>query len=183
MAVQILITGGPGSGASTTGKALASKLGIPVFDSDDFFHKPTDPPFAEQYSKEERNLRIVEACHAHESWIVSGSVCSWGMTELRFTHAVLLDIGNKLRMQRLEVRERERFGNRIDAGGDMHEENVGFMKWADSYETGDLSGRSLSLEKSFVSQYCTQLLEVNEEQPVGHLVDVIIKYLEKDMEG
>ncbi len=175
--MQVLITGGPGSGATTTGESLANRLGIPVFDSDNFFHKTTNPPFAEQYSKEERNLRVVEACQSHDSWILSGSVCSWGVTELQFTHAVFLDVGNALRMRRLNARERQRFGNRIDIGGDMHEENVGFMKWATSYETGSLSERSLSLERRFVSQYCAQLLEVHEEHSVDDLVDSIVKYL------
>ncbi len=72
---------------------------------------------------------------------------------------------------------RHRFGNRIDIGGDMHEENVRFMKWATSYETGSLSERSLSLERRFVSQYCGQLLEVHEEHSVDYLVDSIVKYL------
>ena len=62
--VQLLITGGPGSGATTTAEALARRLGVACFDSDDFFHKPSDPPFVEQYSKDERNQRIIDVVTA-----------------------------------------------------------------------------------------------------------------------
>lgn len=175
--IQMLITGGPGSGASTLGKALASRLGLACFDSDDFFHKPSDPPFVEQYSKDERNQRIIDVVQSHDAWILSGSVCSWELSDLSFTHAVLLNVGAALRLNRLLRRERQRFGDRIDPGGDMHEENTGFMKWAASYETGELAGRSLPMERGFIDKYCAALLEIKEERPVDDLVDVIAEFL------
>ncbi len=89
----------------------------------------------------------------------------------------MLDIGTELRMSRLLTRERQRFGTRIDPGGDMHEENTGFMQWARAYETGDLSRRSLALEQQFIAQYCASVLEVRQERPLGELVDSILGYL------
>lgn len=175
--VQLLITGGPGSGATTTAEALARRLGVACFDSDDFFHKPSDPPFVEQYSKDERNQRIIDVVQSHDAWILSGSVCSWELSDLNFTHAVLLNVGASLRLNRLMPRERQRFGDRIDPGGDMHEENTGFMKWAASYETGELAGRSLPTERGFIDKYCAALLEIKEERPVDDLVDVIAEFL------
>ncbi|MFT5099636.1 MAG: adenylate kinase family enzyme [Planctomycetaceae bacterium] len=56
--IRLLITGGPGAGASTTGERLSTALGFPWIDSDDYFHKPTNPPFEAQYSKEERSHLI-----------------------------------------------------------------------------------------------------------------------------
>ncbi|MDG1204678.1 MAG: hypothetical protein P8N51_04840, partial [Pseudomonadales bacterium] len=167
----------PGSGATTTAEALARRLGVACFDSDDFFHKPSDPPFVEQYSKDERNQRIIDVVQSHDAWILSGSVCSWELSDLNFTHAVLLNVGASLRLNRLMPRERQRFGDRIDPGGDMHEENTGFMKWAASYETGELAGRSLPTERGFIDKYCAALLEIKEERPVDDLVDVIAEFL------
>lgn len=175
--VQLLITGGPGSGATTTAEALALRLGVACFDSDDFFHKPSDPPFVEQYSKDERNQRIIDVLQSHDAWILSGSVCSWELSDLSFTHAVLLNVGCSVRMDRLYRRERQRFGDRINPGGDMYEENTGFMKWAAAYEAGDLAGRSLPMERGFIDEYCTALLEIKEQRPVDDLVDLIAEFV------
>jgi ethanolamine utilization microcompartment shell protein EutS len=46
-----------------------------------------------------------------------------------------------------------------------------------SYETGDLSRRSLSLERKFVARYCGQLLEIHEVQVVDDVVEEIVQYL------
>jgi hypothetical protein len=55
---------------------------------------------------------------------------AWDIHDVAFRHAVLIDIGPAIRLSRLLAREHERFGERIKVGGDMHEEHMGFMKWA-----------------------------------------------------
>ena len=52
--MRVLISGGPGAGCTSTAKLIGAELGMQVFDSDTFFHKPTDPPFQEQYAPDER---------------------------------------------------------------------------------------------------------------------------------
>ena len=42
----------------------------------------------------------------------------------------------------MKKREREYFGSRIDAGGDMYENHRAFIEWAASYDCGDLDMRS-----------------------------------------
>lgn len=79
---QLLITGGPGSGATTTGKAVSEAVGALWCDSDSFFHKPTDPPFQEQYSKEERSTLLHDSLSSSSSWILSGSISAWGITDV-----------------------------------------------------------------------------------------------------
>jgi hypothetical protein len=49
-----------------------------------------------------------------------------------FTLAVYLRIDPDLRMQRLIARERLRYGARVEAGGDMHEQSKTFLEWAAS---------------------------------------------------
>lgn len=174
---QLLVTGGPGSGATTTGIAISEALGAPCFDSDRFFHKPTDPPFQEQYSKAERSSLLHKSLPNGGSWILSGSISAWGVTDVVFSHALVLNVGSKIRMDRLQRRERQRFGSRIDVGGDMYDEHVGFMHWASHYETGQLEGRSLPVEKQFVESNCKQRLEVDRELPLPELVTLAKRFL------
>jgi len=51
---QINIIGASGTGKTTLAKALATQLKCSHFDSDDYYHFPTDPPYQKQRSPEER---------------------------------------------------------------------------------------------------------------------------------
>lgn len=150
---RILISGGPGSGCSSTALALSRILGIPVFDSDDFFHKPTDPPFQEQFTPEERRLGLAAALTLEESWILSGSVTTWAVPDLDPTHGVFLEVPTAERLTRLEKRQRANFGSRIDSGGDLEEEHRAFLQWATAYEDRE-TGRSRKTDLAFLNDRC-----------------------------
>jgi hypothetical protein len=162
------------------GERLSTVLEIPWIDSDDYFHKPTDPPFQAQYSKEERSHLIHTQFDRFDSWILSGSISAWDIHDVEFTHAVLIDIGPEVRLRRLEARERKRFGVRIKPGGDMHEDHMEFMKWAASYESGELKGRSLPREKEFIAQHCIHLLSIEEQHSLDELEKAIVSFISAD---
>ena len=73
----------------------------------------------------------------------SGSLVDWGdeMIPL-FTLVIRLETAADIRIVRLKKRERERFGARIDPGGDMYENHQEFIAWAKAYDTGGLTMRS-----------------------------------------
>jgi adenylate kinase family enzyme len=178
--IRLLITGGPGVGASTIGEKLSTALGFPWIDSDDYFHKPTNPPFQAQYSKEERSHLIharFDRCH---SWILSGSISAWDIHDVEFSHAVLIDIGPAIRLSRLLAREHKRFGVRLNVGGDMQEEHMAFMKWAAAYESGELEGRNLHREKAFIAQHCAQVLSLKEPYALIELEKTIVSFIGSD---
>jgi len=105
--IRLLISGGPGSGCTSTARALGGRLGVVVFDSDSYFHKPTEPPFQEQYTPEERRERLSTALSAQAGWILSGSVATWEVPQLQPTHGVFLNIPKEVRMSRLAARQRQ----------------------------------------------------------------------------
>jgi hypothetical protein len=45
----------------------------------------------------------------------------------------------------LKSRERERFGSRIEAGGDMHATHTAFIEWASRYDNGGVDMRSRAM--------------------------------------
>jgi adenylate kinase family enzyme len=57
---RIHIFGASGSGTTTLGKALANRLTIAFFDSDDYYWQKTDPPYRESYPKEERAQKLLK---------------------------------------------------------------------------------------------------------------------------
>jgi hypothetical protein len=165
------------------GERLGAVLEIPWIDSDDYFHKPTDPPYQAQYSKDERRDLIHREFDRSDSWVLSGSISAWDIHDVEFTHAVLIDIGVELRLKRLKVRERERFGHQIDPGGDMHNEHTEFMKWAASYESGEQPGRNLPLEKTFMAEHCIHVLSIEAQQSVDELEKMIISFTGANLRG
>lgn len=42
----------------------------------------------------------------------------------------------------IKKREKERFGSRIEPGGDMYQQHLEFIDWAKKYDTGGLNMRS-----------------------------------------
>ena len=177
--IQLLITGGPGSGTTTAGARISKRLGMPQIDSDDYFHKPTDPPFQVQYSTNERRALIHKAIASSRSWLLSGSISAWGITDIRFSHAVVLNVGKVVRLDRLRERESKRFGMRIEADGDMLEEHTSFLEWASHYEDGDLEGRSLPVERDLITRCCDSHLEICGAISLEVLEEKILNYLNK----
>jgi len=141
--MKIHILGASGSGTTTLGKALADHLVIPHFDGDDFFWMQTDPPFTTKRSQEERINLLASTLSQNTSWVLSGSVMGWGdfirpdLNLLIYKH-----VDKEVRLQRISIRERERFGNRIDEVGDMHQNHKAFLAWASEYDSGGLEMRS-----------------------------------------
>lgn len=128
---RILILGASGAGTSTLGRAVASTLAVPHFDVDDFFWLPTDPPFTARRESDERLALLVAALSAHPGWVLAGSILKWGDPLVpRIDLVVYLTIDAGVRMNRLRRRERQRYGTRIEPGGDMADLHQAFLTWA-----------------------------------------------------
>ncbi|MEZ0390046.1 MAG: AAA family ATPase [Verrucomicrobium sp.] len=175
--VRLLISGGPGSGCTSTAKALGERLGWPVFDSDSYFHKSTEPPFQEQYSPEERRSMLSSALEAESNWILSGSVATWGLHPFPPTHGIFLNVPRALRLERLLNRQRKKFGRRIDAGGDMQEEHASFIEWAAGYEERTGSGRNLVTDRAFLETQCRHLLVLTEDKSLEEVLVAIVSFM------
>lgn len=170
--------GGPGSGCSSTAAALSEVVGIPWFDTDDFFHKPSDPPFQEQHSVEQRRERLGAALQTVPSWILSGSVATWGV-ELRPTHGLFLATPQEVRLQRLKQRERQRFGFRIEEGGDLYEEHTAFLRWAEGYESRIGEGRNLATDRAFCEKQSRHCLVLTNVPSMSRIVEETVAFLNK----
>lgn len=177
--MRVLISGGPGAGCTSTALKVGELLGIPVFDSDSYFHKPTDPPFQEQYSPEERRGLLSHALAVQSSWILSGSVSTWGLTDLLPTHSVFLQIPREVRMDRLKRRQRTQFGPRIDPGGDMEEEHRSFMAWAAEYENRTGHGRNLITDLTFLESNGERFVRITDLGPLNNVVAGVVEFVSR----
>jgi adenylate kinase family enzyme len=149
--IKIHIFGASGSGVSTLGRELALQLQIPFYDADDFYWKLTNPPFVEANPLEERKELLKNAVLINPSWVVSGTLVSWGdFIQSEFDFAIYLYAPIEVRIQRIKKREYEKFGSRIEVGGDMYEGHLKFLAWAAQYDEGHCGGRSKKKHEEWI---------------------------------
>ena len=149
---RINIIGASGVGKTTLGEALASRLGILHFDSDAYYHFPTDPPYRLQRGPVERCALLERDLSAHESWILSGGAGTWSQAPaLDYTTIVFLYLSAELRIERLLRRERALYGPRLMAGGDMAADHHAFMQWTAGYDASTAEGtNTLEAHEAFL---------------------------------
>ncbi len=170
---RIHIFGASGSGTTTLGKVLASKLSIAFFDSDDYYWQKTDPPYRQSYPKEERANRLLADMKGLDDWVLSGSVLKWGDPLIPlFTLAVFVSCPHDLRLERLKKRERERYGSRIEAGGDMYASSQEFLAWASSYDIAGPETRSLNSHQSWLKTLACPVIGL---ESTGSVDEMLVK--------
>jgi adenylate kinase family enzyme len=172
--VRVHLFGASGSGTTTLGRALAQVRCVRYLDSDDYYWLPADPPYTLKRPPAER-VRLIEQDVADVPvWVLSGSLCSWGDPLLpRFTLAVFLYLDPGRRLTRLAARERQRYGTRIEPGGDLHEKHQAFMSWAEAYDTARAPLRSLDLHERWMRRLPCPVLRLDSARPVSELVAAV----------
>lgn len=143
--------GASGSGTSTLARGLASAFDSQAFDTDDFYWKPTDPPFSEKRPVAERIALMDEVFLPRRDWILSGSFTSWGVPIVpRLTHVVFLSLSGAKRLARLRKRERLRADPDLTRTPESRALNRGFLDWAMSYDDPGFGGRSRSVHERWL---------------------------------
>ncbi len=151
---RIHIIGASGSGTSTLGRQLAARLAVPMYDVDDFYWVPSNPPFQQKRAVVERLALLEPVLAESPSWVLSGSLASWGETLVpRFTRVVFLTLAPTIRLERLRTREVMRYGGeRLSPTGDLHAAHIEFMTWSARYDSAGLEQRSLAAHEAWLAQ-------------------------------
>lgn len=74
---RIHIFGASGSGASTLGQELTTKLPHINLDADDYYWLKK---FTSRRKPSDRIKMLSDDLDQHQQWILSGSVCGWGIS-------------------------------------------------------------------------------------------------------
>ncbi|MCI8553712.1 MAG: shikimate kinase, partial [Clostridiales bacterium] len=113
----------------------------------------------------ERIRADLELC---DQAVLSGSLVGWGDELIPlFSLAVRLVTETSVRLERLKKREKERFGSRIEAGGDRHRAHLEFIAWAARYDDGGLDMRSRARHDEWQKQLPCKQLVLNGELPLA----------------
>jgi len=138
---RITIIGASGVGKTTLARAVAGRLGIGCFDSDDYYHLPTNPPYQLQRAPQERCALLERDLARLDSWVLAGGAGTWEPAPaLHETLRVFLRLPSEVRIQRLRQRERSLYGERILPGGDMESTHRAFIEWTAGYDDSTSEG-------------------------------------------
>jgi adenylate kinase family enzyme len=151
---RIHVTGASGAGTTTLGRALAWALSCPHFESDDYYWMPTRPRYRAKRPVEERRALLLHDLGPHASWVLSGSLVSWGQPIVpRFDLVVYLRVPTEIRLRRLREREEDRYAMDPDRPLEEFErDRDGFLAWAAGYDTGGLDMRSSARHAAWLAQ-------------------------------
>jgi shikimate kinase len=167
MTNRIHIIGAAGCGKTTLGQALSSQLGCAFFDADDFFWKPTVPPYQEQRGREDRRALVLETLSQHDKWVLSGGICGWGMELAQAPDMVVfLSVAKDLRLQRLVEREQRKLG-RVDPE---------FIAWAGQYDDGGPDMQSRAMHEQWLAGLRGPVIRRSGAGPVAELVGEVMGF-------
>ena len=167
---------------TTLGRALADRLAVPHADTDDYFWRPTAPPFVERRPVEDRLRLMHEMFLPRTAWVLSGSLDAWGNDLVAyFDLVVLVDTPTAERLARLRAREERRYGSlAVAPGGARHADVAAFLEWASHYDDGAREGRSRQRHEAWLATLACPVLRVDGSRPVADLVTEVLAALDLD---
>ena len=169
---RIHITGASGAGVTSLGRALADALAIAHHDTDDYFWRPTNPPYREIREVADRLRLMREVFLDRPDWVLSGSLDSWGSPIVPFFDLVIfLYVPTAIRLERLRARESQLLGpDAVAPGGSMHQKAEDFFEWAPHYDDGTREGRHLARHQAWLAALLCRVIRLDGVRPQPDLV-------------
>lgn len=179
MARRIHVLGASGTGTSTLARGLADALGAQAFDTDDFYWRPSDPPFRTPRPVHERLTLMEQLFLPRADWILAGSFSGWGDPVIpHLSHVVFLDAPAPVRLARLRARERLRRGSAIAPGGVHEAAYRSFLDWAMSYDDSTTSGRSRRAHEDWMARLPCPVLRLDAAQAPAQVLKAAMAALD-----
>ena len=169
------ITGASGAGVTSLGRAVAEALAIAHHDTDDYFWRPTNPPYREMREVDDRLRLMREVFLDRSDWVLSGSLDGWGDPIIPLFDAVAFVYApTAIRLSRLRAREARRFGaDAIAPGGALYPQVEEFIEWASHYDDGSREGRHLARHQAWLAALPCRVIRLDGTRPLQDLVNEV----------
>lgn len=165
--------GASGAGTTTLARAIASHWSVPHADADDYFWKPSNPPYLEKRPEAERVALMQEVFLPREAWVLSGSMLGWGDPVVAHCDAVVfLTLAPGERLRRLHVRENARQEGRVVDEAAW----TAFLEWARGYDDPAFEGRSRVAHERWLADLPCPLLRLDSGSPPEALLEEVLAW-------
>ncbi|SDG43374.1 Adenylate kinase [Pedobacter terrae] len=180
-AMKIHILGASCAGATTLGEALSAALNIPFFDTDHFFWEKSTIPYTIKRDPLLRNQMLKDELNETESYIVSGSLVSWGEEwKQMFSLAVFLYLPKEIRLERLVKREVERYGNDIYDNPQRNKLFLEFIDWASKYDDRSFAGRNIGIHETWLAGVNCPVIKIEGDITVAERLKCVIEAIDRN---
>ncbi len=172
MGTGIIVCGLNGVGKSTLGKVLAEKLHFHFIDSEDLYFPKTDPYYiyASPRTQEEAETLLLSQIKEHENFVLASVKGDFGETICSyFNYVVLISAPKEIRIKRVKNRSFEKFGERMLVGGDLYEQENGFIDFVKS--------RSENTVEDWIKSLSCPVIRIDGTLPINENVDFIINQI------
>jgi len=175
----IHIFGSSGSGSTTLAKAISQEYGYHFIDTDDAIWEDTDPPFTVKNTEKEEQEYVRKELDKHEKCVISGAFVGWGdIFKDRIDLFIYMHLPLAIRLQRIQIREVNRFGSRVLPGGDLYLQHLDFLNWVSNYEKASADVRGQKQHEAWLKGIDRPLIRINEPMSIEKLLSIVEPYLD-----
>jgi shikimate kinase len=127
----IIVFGANGSGKSTLGRELARVLNFKHMDIEEYHFEKSEIPYTVARSREDCLNFMLADIKKYNSFVLSAVTGDFGEEiSAMYDLAVWISVPVETRMERIEQREYEKYGERVLKGGDLYENRLKFINFA-----------------------------------------------------
>lgn len=124
----IIVFGLNGCGKSTIGKELANLLNYKHMDIEDYYFMESEIPYSIERTREDCLNLMLDDIKKHENFVMSAVTGDFGEEIVSmYGLGVFITAPHAIRMERVEQRAINKFGDRVKEGGDMYQSEKAFM--------------------------------------------------------
>ena len=170
MGMGVMVCGLNGCGKNTLGKALAERMSCHFIDNERLYFPKTnaDDPYAAPRTHDEVVRLLEEEIAVHERFVFAAVKGDYGtVAPLCYRYAVLIEVPRALRLQRVYNRSYQKFGSRMEPGGDLYESDKRFYDM--------VAARPEDYAERWVSTLSCPIIRVDGRKPVGENIDFILR--------
>lgn len=172
MGMGICVCGLNGCGKSTVGRALAKKIGFHFIDNENLYFSRTaeNEPYENPKTREEAEGLLMDEVSEHGNFVFAAVKGDYGKEIIPlYNYVVLIEVPRENRLQRVRNRSFQKFGNRMLAGGDLHEREQAFFRMVEA--------RPENYVENWVQSLDCPVIKVDGTKPVDETVAFILKQI------
>lgn len=169
---KIFVCGLNGAGKSTLGRALAADLGYQFMDIEDYYFPKTDPNYlyASPRTREEVEELLKIDVKMHKNCVLAAVKPDFSdEIQKQFDLAIYVKVPKELRLERVKQRSFNKFGSRMQPGGDLCETEQEFFRWVDE--------RPENLVEKWLRTLTCPIIEVDGTKTIEENVVILHKML------
>ena len=168
MSYGIVVFGANGCGKTTLGRELALKLNMKHLDVEDYYFEESEIPYSKPRTKDiviELILADIEKC---DSFVFSAVTGDYGdKISSMYQLGVFLSVPIDIRLERVERRSLEQYGERVLVGGDMYEQERRFLEFVRT--------RNLSIIDEWSKSLSCPILHLDGAKPISENIQLITR--------